>query len=362
MDIRLPTRRAFGLWGAASLLAPSLPAYAQQPARPWLGDMHSHYGMFGNRLGMLDVRRHLEQTGTTLLAWALVDDTPFTESTGRGIEQVKTPAPGELWAYLKRRVARYDDALRVGGLSKALTPADVDAAVAGKPTIVMASESANFLEGQPERLAEVHAMGLRHLQLVHFIDSPLGDRQTSEPKLSGLSPAGVQTVRECKRLGILVDLAHCTPAAVDAALAAGEGAAMVWSHSWVRGNAPTWRDWPYVARALPLEHAKKIAAQGGVVGLWSARVKSDRSYTVRDADTYADEILRMVDKLGPKHVAFGTDMEGAGKDPVLSNYTDLRQVADRLAQLNVPGAVLHDVCIGNYARVLKQAMAGAAKT
>lgn len=346
---------------ATTLAALAWPTSHAQPARQWIGDMHSHYGMFGNRLGMLDVRRHLEQTGTTLLAWAFVDDTPFTESTGRGIEQVKTPAPGELWAYLKRRVARYDDSLRVAGLPKALTPADVDAALGGKPYVVMASESANFLEGQPERVAEAHAMGLRHLQLVHFIDSPLGDRQTSEPRLSGLSPAGVLVVRECKRLGILVDLAHCTPAAVDAALAASD-MPMVWSHSWVRANAPTWRDWPYVARALPLEYAKKIAAQGGVVGLWSARVRSDRSYTVRDADTYADEIMRMVDRIGPRHVAFGTDMEGAGKDPVLSNYTDLRQAADRLAQLGMPTAVLHDVCIGNYARVLKQAMAGAAKT
>ncbi|WP_232077245.1 membrane dipeptidase [Variovorax sp. PBL-E5] len=83
---------------------------------------------------------------------------------------------------------------------------------------------------------------------------------------------------------------------------------------------------------------------------------SDPAYQVRDAETYADEILRMVDLLGPQGVAFGTDMEGAGTDAVLKRYVDLRAVADSLARRNIPASVLHDVCIGNYARVLKKAI------
>lgn len=77
---------------------------------------------------------------------------------------------------------------------------------------------------------------------------------------------------------------------------------------------------------------------------------------MHDADSYADEISRMVDLLGAVGVGFGTDMDGAGRDPVLSGYADLRRVADRLERRGVPASVLHDVCIGNYARVLKRAM------
>ena len=317
--------------------------------------MHSHYAMFRGIPRTADLRQHLEQTGTTLLAWALVDDSPWTESTPTGIQQVREPAPGQLWDYFNQRVKRYDSHLQHWGLPKAQTPGDVDAALAGRPHVVMACESANFLEGQPERVAQAHAMGLRHLQLVHFIESPLGDRQTSPPKHDGMAPVALKVIQECQRLGVLVDLAHCSPAFVNAAIGASD-AAMVWSHSWVRGTNSSWRDWPYVARAMPQEQAKRFAARGGVIGLWAARVKSDRNYLVRDPDTYADEIARMVDLLGPQAVAFGTDMDGAGKDPVLSNYTDLRQVADRLAQRNWSDAVLHDICIGNYARVLKKAM------
>ncbi len=345
-------RRSFALWAAGTLL-PARGSFAQAP-RQLLGDMHSHYAMFSRVLGN-DMRRHMEDTGTTLVGWALVDDTPYTRATPEGIKQVRQPEPGELWDYFQRRVARYDAQLRAWNLPKALTPADVDAALAGAPHVVMASESANFLEGRPERVAQAHAMGLRHLQLVHFIASPLGDLQTEPPRHNGLPPVALQVLRECRRLGVLVDLAHCAPEFVEAALAASD-AAMVWSHSWVRRRASTWRDWPSIARALSPEQARRIAAHGGVVGLWTVRVRSDPA-APRDADSYADEILRMVDLLGPKAVAFGTDMDGSGANPILSHYTDLRAVAERLARLGMPPVVLHDVCIGNYARVLKKAMA-----
>jgi len=46
------------------------------------------------------------------------------------------------------------------------------------------------------------------------------------------------------------------------------------------------------------------------VGLWTVRVRSEGN-AVRDAASYADEISRMVDLLGPRGVAFGTDLGGA---------------------------------------------------
>jgi len=352
-----PDRRRIAQWAVAAVASASLPwpAARAQPRRPFLGDMHSHHAMFRNNPRTVDLRERLQASGTTLVAWALVDDTPFTQNTGKGIVQVREPAPGELWDYFQRRVERYNAHLGHWGLPKALTPADVDAALAGRPYVVMASESANFLEGRPERVANAHAMGLRHLQLVHFIESPLGDRQTSPPRHDGMALAGLQVIAECKRLGVLVDLAHCAPAFVDAAIDRSD-APMVWSHSWVRRGSSTWRDYPYIARALSQDQARRFAARGGVIGLWTARVKTDRNYQVRDAATYADEIARMVDLLGPQAVAFGTDMDGTGSDAVLTQYADLRDVADHLAQRNWPDAVLHDVCIGNYARVLKKAM------
>ena len=70
--------------------------------------------------------------------------------------------------------------------------------------------------------------------------------------------------------------------------------------------------------------------------------------------------LRMADLVGPEHVAFGTDMEGAGPGPILSNYVDLRDVADNLVRRGIPEAVLHGIFIGNYARIVRRAMEQAA--
>ena len=239
-------------------------------------------------------------------------------------------------------------------LRKALTPADVDAAMAGEPRIVLAVESANFLEGDASRVAQAHAWGVRHMQLVHYIHTPLGDHQTEKPEHGGLAMAGRDAVVQCKRHGVLVDLAHGSAALVDGALDAAPGV-MIWSHSWITPREFTWVAPPYLARALPLALARKIAARGGVMGLWTVRV-NDAQYPVRDVNSFADETMHMCDLVGPEHVAFGTDMEGAGPNAILSNYADLRRVADNLAQRGLPDATLHGIFFGNYARALKQAM------
>jgi membrane dipeptidase len=359
MEAASPSRRAFNLWMGGALLAPALRARAQAP-RQNIGDMHSHYGMFRRTAGF-DLKKLMQESGTTLLAWAIVDDTSWTTSSRSGIRQTSQPAEGGLWNYFQVRVQRYDSALRTWNLPKALTPSDVDAALAGQPHVVMACESANFLEAKPERVAQAHAMGLRHLQLVHYIESPLGDRQTDPPAHNGMAPVTSQVIAQCKRLGVVVDLAHCSPEFVDAALAASD-ATMIWSHSWISRNGGTWRDYQYVARSLSPAQARKIAARGGVVGLWTVRVRGDSKYPLYSLNSYADEIMRMVELLGPEHVAFGTDMEGAGSDPVMSHYTDLREIVENLAKRGLSESTLNNICIGNYARVVKQAMNGAAKT
>jgi len=354
-------RRRFALATGAALAGLALPLRAQTPApgrTPYLADMHSHYGMFLPRLFGLDLKKHMQDTGAMLLAWAIVDDQRWIGRSGAGLGQLRTPATGELWSFFQSRLAERTAQLRGWGLTMARTGADVDAALAGDPRVLLATEAANFLEGDITRLATAHAAGVRHLQLVHYIQSPIGDHQTAEPRQGGLSAFGKQVVAECQRLGLVVDLAHGTPALVDAALDTTD-AAMVWSHSWVRAQAGSWQDVGYVARALSEAQAKKIAARGGAVGLWTVRVNRDPEYRVHSVATYADEMLRMCDLLGPEHVAFGTDMEGAGPGPILSNYVDLRDVADKLAQRGLSAAQLHGVFIGNYAHIVQRAMRGA---
>lgn len=355
------TRRQFTLAAGAALAGLGASARAQVPASgrtPYVADMHSHYAMFLPRLFGSNLKQHMQDTGTMLLAWTMVDDQRWIGRAGGSINQLAVPAPGELWTYFQARLTECTARLKGWGLELARTPADVDAAQAGAPHVLLASEAANFLEGDLSRLVTAYDAGLRHLQLVHYIQSPIGDHQTAEPRHGGLSAFGRSVVQECARLGLVVDLAHGTPALVDAALEASD-APMVWSHSWIRPQAGTWQDPGYIARSLSEAHARKIAARGGAVGLWTVRVNRDPQYRVHSVRTFADEMLRMCDLIGPEHVAFGTDMEGAGPGPILSSYVDLREVVDNLLQRGLAEAQLHGLFMGNYARIVKRSMVAA---
>ncbi|HEX2548043.1 MAG TPA: membrane dipeptidase, partial [Ramlibacter sp.] len=333
------SRRGF-IASAAALAAGSAAAQAAT-RKPHVADMHSHYGMFLPRLLGLDLARHMRDNGIVLLAWAIVDDRPWISSRGP-LRQVGEPKPGEIWANWQRLHAQYEARLAEWKVAKALTVQDVDAALAGEPRVLLACESANFLEGDVQRVAEAHARGVRHLQLVHYIRSPLGDHQTDTPRHGGMTPLGAQVVAECRRLGIVVDLAHATANFVDAALDASD-AAPVWSHSWISPAGGSHADEGYLARSLAPAQARKIAARGGAVGLWCLRSYVGPAYPVNSKGTYADEIVRMCDIVGPRHVAFGTDMEGVWPNRVMNDYVDVRDVVEDLLKRGIAASTLEDV-------------------
>jgi len=236
----------------------------------------------------------------------------------------------------------------------------VDACIAEGPGVVLASEGADFLEGKLEGLDAAYGKGLRHLQFVHYIGTPVGDFQTVPPRHNGLSEMGKKLIEACSARGILVDLAHSTGASVDQALEIAR-APMVWSHSWVHTQGGDWRDqYGFQMRRLSLEHAKKIAAKGGVIGLWGLglpQAASGWSVTRGNTAAYARELAQLAELIGADHVAFGTDLEGVGPNWSVNTYADVRAVVEHLQGMKLPDSVVERIAYGNYARVLKAALA-----
>jgi microsomal dipeptidase-like Zn-dependent dipeptidase len=109
---------------------------------------------------------------------------------------------------------------------------------------------------------------------------------------------------------------------------------------------PIWQ-----ARQLTLEDAQAIAKGGGVVGLWPMR--SDVGGTPA---SYADRLAEMADWLGEDDAGIGTDMNAIANAAV-GSYADLQKVIRRWRQTNMSETRIHKLAIGNYARVLKQALA-----
>jgi membrane dipeptidase len=67
---------------------------------------------------------------------------------------------------------------------------------------------------------EAYGRGLRHFGLLHDSDAtePLGDVYTNPPRHGGLTAFGAAVVKECNRLGILIDLAHANVQTTEEAL------------------------------------------------------------------------------------------------------------------------------------------------
>jgi len=158
--------------------------------------------------------------------------------------------------------------------------------------------------------------------------------------VGGLTPLGADVVRECNRLGIVVDVAHGTMALVQQA-AAATSVPFVLSHtSLARGPLAQY------TRLISAEHARLVAQAGGVIGVWPS------GFSFVDARDWVGGIARMVDAAGVDHVGIGTDMEG-GVNEVWDDYADLPAVADLLLRQGFGPEEAGKLLGGNYVRVFR---------
>ena len=270
--------------------------------------------------------------------------------------------PGETNVKLLEWLTVMDEVLEREQMRRALTVKDLEAAhLHGQPTVVQAIEGAQFLEGHLERIEVAYKRGLRHLQLLHDNDdpvSPQGDLDSKPAHLGGLTAFGAEVIRECNRLGILVDLAHGSPETI---LAATKVATKPFLMSHTGFDYPvdeTQRMFSLVKpRLLTKERAKVIADQGGVIGIWV--------YLARSPKEYVEDVKHMVDAAGIDHVGIGSDTDllsapGKGTNFTWPGMTDgfFNTIAEEMLGQGFTPEEIAKVGGGNYCRVFAQATAG----
>jgi len=231
-----------------------------------------------------------------------------------------------------------------------------------QPTIVQTVEGSHFIEGRLERVTEAYQRGLRHLQLLHERDdmvSPLGDTNTTPAHLGGLTTFGTEVVKECNRLGIVVDLAHASHETVLGTLKVATQPVIV-SHTSLdthKGSNPRMFEM-MKPRLIGKEHAKVIADAGGVVGVWTKLADS--------LSDFVQSIKEMVDAVGIDHTGIGTDTDllssrvGQGTNKAYAGLTGgffLPVVAEMLRQGFTPDDIAK-VGGGNFCRVFGKVTAG----
>jgi len=324
-----------------------LPWAARAQARPLrYADMHSHVGL-GNRDG---IREGMLKGGMLLIARKYISDYPVIRMMAGGYGAHRAAAPGELAGLFDKNVPLMRERHRRDGLVEVLSLADLERVLKDPvPAVALSAEGADFLEGDIKRLEAARAMGLVHLQLVHYRVAEVGDICTERPVHNGLTAFGKEVVQACNRLGILVDVAHATSAGIEQALEISSKP-VIYSHGHVAGYEPSHTMDGARARGIHLPVAKKIAAQQGVVGLWAL------GSMYRSLGGMADALLDAAGKLGAAHVGIGSDMAGMPSS-VIPTYAEFAELADVLAKRGVKGEDLENILGMNYVRVLRQALA-----
>jgi membrane dipeptidase len=211
--------------------------------------------------------------------------------------------PGMAYERFLNALTSMDVQLARNKMKRALNLKDLQAAHdAGQPVVIQDVEGAHFLEGQLDRLQVAYQRGLRIFGLFHDSDAsvPLGDVYTNPPKWGGLTDFGASVVKECNRLGILIDLMHASPETVAMAIKVSSKP-ISFTHTGLNtrlGSNPRMAQMMR-PRLLSKEHVKVIADNGGVVGVWTHLVDSPAEYV--------EAIKDMVDVAGIDHVCIGTD-------------------------------------------------------
>ncbi len=271
--------------------------------------------------------------------------------------------PGDARDNFLHWLTAIDTQLEKGNLRRALNLKDLHAAHdRGHPAIVQTVEGAQFIEGHLDRVGEVYKRGVRHLQLLHEHDdavSPLGDTNTADPHLGGLTAFGAEVIKECNRLGMVVDLAHASHATVLGALKVATQPVIV-SHtslsSRTGGNARMAE--MMKPRLISKEHAKVVADAGGVIGVWTHLADSLKEFV--------ESIKAMVDAIGVDHTGIGSDTDllsgrvGQGTNkawPGLTGGFFPAVVGEMLAQ-GFTGEEIGKVGGGNFCRVFGKVTGG----
>jgi membrane dipeptidase len=302
-------------------------------------------------------RRHEEQPGPALgMAEELKRSGLTAVCASFVLDFAPNHNPGDARDNYLHWLGAMDAELEKGHMRRAATVKDLRAAHdQGRPTIVQAVEGAHFIEGRLERVEEVYRRGLRHLQLLHDRDdlvSPLGDTNTGRAHLSGLTAFGADVVRECNRLGIVVDMAHGSHETVMAALKVATQPLIV-SHT----NLDTWTGKNLrmaemmKPRLISKEHAKVVADAGGVVGVWTKLTES--------VGEFVESMRMMVDAIGIDHVGIGSDNDllsrrvGAGTNRAWPGLTGgfFYAVVGEMLRQGFTAADINKVGGGNYYRV-----------
>ena len=220
--------------------------------------------------------------------------------------------------------------------------------------VMLAVNGADALEGRIENLDRLFDAGFRmavppSLPSQRGPDRGPGSLEAAPDEAAaeaaggdGLTPIGRQWLRRMEEKGMVVDVAHVSPATLQM-VTANATRPVVASHTGLRGACDS-------PRNLTDEEARGIAATGGLIGIgfWREAV----------CDVSVDAIVRSiryaVGVVGIDHVAFGSNFDGGAPTPV--DAAGLAHITHGLTAAGFSDEDIAKIAGGNVLRVLRRVL------
>ena len=317
----------------------------------FVADLHADSLLWGRDLrrrhdyGQVDLPRLIEG-GVDLQVFSVVSRVPrgLNYQRNRGdsdslpllfVASLRSPTT---WFNARRRALAQAAELRALAAAGSMTLVTTrgDLAAEGLKGI-LAIEGMHALGDDATTLDQFVAAGFRMFGLAHFFDNAFAGSAHGVEKY-GLTAIGRELIPRLEKLGITVDLAHASPAAIRDTLTLATRPVVV-SHGGVAATCPGLRN-------LDDATLRAIAANGGVVGIgyWPGAVCG------RDINAILRAIRHVIDVAGIDHVGLGSDFDGYVTTPF--DTRGLPRLTQALLRAGYTEEAVRAILGGNVRRVL----------
>lgn len=302
-------------------------------------DMHTHAGR-PQRTGDVDrtVLATMRGAGIGAAVVSAIADIPAIrrDPATKRLMKVRDPDPGECLA----AVHGYLDSFSNAGMRIAREPDEIRA---DDPSLVLAVEGCDFLEGDLDRLDLMAERGVRSIQLTHYLVNETGDIQTEPPVHGGLTPFGADAVRRMNQRGIIVDVAHCSEDTVRG-VARAATRPFICTHANLKEPGHPDGDHP---RYIGPDYARMVVESGGVVGAWIAVLHREK------LPGMIRHLFRAIDALGIDHVGIGTDLPAGVAKTEMPDFSRHPEIVAAMRDRGMTAEEVEKVCSANWLRVFR---------
>ena len=294
--------------------------------------------------------------------------TLFARSTGRPAPHADYASPVQSYGVAQGQLAYYRALEHEGHIRMITDRANLDSHIADweawegtgsadTPPLgfVISMEGADPIL-KPEQLEEWVGGGLRLLGLTHYGPGRYAGGTGTE---LGLTELGPPLLAEMERLGVTLDLTHCSDQAFWEALEHYEGLVLA-SHNNCRALVPH-------QRQFSDEQLRAIFERDGVIGAafdawmlqpgWVSGQSTNEAVTLNTVVDHMDYVCQLAGN--SRHAGIGTDLDGGyGREQSpcdLDTIADLQKLAGLLADRGYNDDDIAAIMHGNWLRLLRQA-------